>query len=244
METLRRAQPGEPREPARGREERVPLGVETGRTGSSQEMLQGHLFPDGTRTPLDDRHDGGSRRREVRGRQAFFRTYYAPNNAVLSVVGAMRHAEGSAGGAHFGWIPPTRSSRRSATRRCRRPSAGRAAIDDDTSRARVHVGFRARVFGHTRLDGLDSSPASPVGREGEPAPAAPRPRRADRPGRRDLHPRGSPAAPRSDRGLGHGPAGRPRRSGSRRRSTRSSTGSPPSSVSDDELARAKALIPR
>jgi predicted Zn-dependent peptidase len=89
---------------------------------------------------------------------AFFRTYYAPNNAVLSVVGdvetdvVVRAAE-----RYFGEIPPNEQI----------PSLGdlslpptlggerREIVPDRVPLPRVHVGFRAPVFGDPRLDALD-----------------------------------------------------------------------------------------
>ena len=86
---------------------------------------------------------------------------------------------------------PTRTSRRSATCRCRRRSARsvRETVLDRVPLPRVHVGFRAPVFGDTRLDALDLAGQILVGRQGQPAQPASRPRRADRPGRRAVHAR-------------------------------------------------------
>jgi predicted Zn-dependent peptidase len=89
---------------------------------------------------------------------AFFRTYYAPNNAVLSVVGDVdpddirRWAE-----RYFGGIPANPNI----------PGVGdlslppiigeerRETVHDKVPLPRVHVGFRAPEFGDPRLDALD-----------------------------------------------------------------------------------------
>jgi predicted Zn-dependent peptidase len=86
--------------------------------GSFQEKLQGHLFPPehpyhhSTIGSMDDL-DAAS----LEDVGAFFRTYYAPNNAVLSVVGDVETAHVvAAADRYFGAI---RTSRRSATCRSR-----------------------------------------------------------------------------------------------------------------------------
>jgi predicted Zn-dependent peptidase len=89
---------------------------------------------------------------------AFFRTYYAPNNAVLTVVGDVdpddirRWAE-----RYFGGIPANPSI----------PPLGdlslpahlgreiRETVHDKVPLPRVYVGFRAPAFGDPRLDALD-----------------------------------------------------------------------------------------
>src|SRR4029077_16285462 len=88
----------------------------------------------------------------------FFRTYYAPNNAVLSVVGDVdADLVRTAAERFFGAIPanpnipplgdlslpPTLGEER------------RETVFDRVPLPRVHVGFRAPVFGDTRLDALD-----------------------------------------------------------------------------------------
>jgi predicted Zn-dependent peptidase len=88
----------------------------------------------------------------------FFRTYYAPNNAVVSVVG---DADPSAVRAwaerYFGAIPANPSI----------PPVGdlslppvlgderRETVHDKVPLPRVYLGFRAPVFGDPRLDALD-----------------------------------------------------------------------------------------
>ena len=127
--------------------------------GSWQEKLQAHLFPPkhpyhhSTIGSMDDL-DAAS----LEDVSAFFRTYYAPNNAVLSVVGDVETADAlAAADRYFGRIaanpaipalgdlslPPTLGGEH------------RETIYDRVPLPRVHFGFRAPVFGDPRLDALD-----------------------------------------------------------------------------------------
>ena len=119
--------------------------------GSWYEKLQGHLFPEdhpyhhATIGSMEDL-DAAS----VEDVSAFFRTYYAPNNAVLSVVGDVDPDDDPALDRALlrRRSRPTRRSRRSATCRCRRRSAAsvREIVDDRVPLPRVYVGLpRARV---------------------------------------------------------------------------------------------------
>ncbi len=195
--------------------------------GSFQEKLQAHLFPPEhpyhhtTIGSMDDLNAAS-----VEDVSAFFRTYYAPNNAVLSVVGDVDTARRSPSPRRFfGAIPPNPdipplgdlslppTARWRASRG--RPRQGAAAA---RPRRVPGAGLRRHAARRAR-----SGRPDPVGRQGQPAQPPPRPRRADRPGRRDLHARRSPAARRSR------PAGRrsgraSRSTASRRPSTRSSSG--------------------
>jgi predicted Zn-dependent peptidase len=89
---------------------------------------------------------------------AFFRTYYAPNNAVLSLVGDVDPAEARGWvERYFGRIPanpaipplgdlslpPTLGGER------------REVVEARVPLPRVYVAFRAPVFGDTRLDALE-----------------------------------------------------------------------------------------
>jgi predicted Zn-dependent peptidase len=127
--------------------------------GSWQEKLQGHLFPPehpyhhSTIGSMEDL-DAAS----LEDVQGFFRTWYAPNNAVVSVVGDVDTAAvRAAAERYFGGLaanpsipglgdlalPPTLGGER------------RETVRDRVPLPRVYFGFRAPVFGDTRLDALD-----------------------------------------------------------------------------------------
>ncbi len=89
---------------------------------------------------------------------AFFRTYYAPNNAVLTVVGDVEPDEIRAWTErYFGGIPANPDI----------PALGdlslppilgrevRETVHDKVPLPRVYVGFRAPAYGDPRLDALD-----------------------------------------------------------------------------------------
>ena len=97
--------------------------------GSWQEKLQGHLYPEehpyhhNTIGSMEDL-DAAS----LEDVQSFFRTWYAPNNAVLSVVGDVDTAQvREAAERFFGGIPANPDSRRCPTCRCRQRSVANAA---------------------------------------------------------------------------------------------------------------------
>jgi predicted Zn-dependent peptidase len=90
--------------------------------------------------------------------KAFFATYYAPNNAVLSVVGDVDRAQVRAwADRYFGPIPANPSI----------PPLGdlslppllgeerRETVQDNVPLSRIYFGFRAPAFGDHRLDALD-----------------------------------------------------------------------------------------
>jgi predicted Zn-dependent peptidase len=127
--------------------------------GSWNEKLNGHLFPPehpyhhptiGSMEDLDAA--------SLEDVQAFFRTYYAPNNAVLSVVGDCDEAQTRAWAErYFGGIPmnpdlpelgdlslpPTIGEER------------RETVFDRVPLPRVYVAFRAPVYGDARLDAIE-----------------------------------------------------------------------------------------
>ena len=169
--------------------------------GTWQEKLQAHLYPPehpyhhstiGSMADLDAA--------SLEDVSAFFRTYYAPNNAVVSVVGDVDTAA-------------VRAQRRALLRRhpgqpehpaARRPVAAADARWRDPG-DRLRQGPAAAHLPRLPRPGLRRSPAGrarsrrpdPRRRQGQPAPSPARPRRADRPGRRAVHARASSAAPRS-----------------------------------------------
>jgi predicted Zn-dependent peptidase len=88
--------------------------------------------------------------------EAFFRTYYVPNNAVLSVAGDVDEEPViEAVERYFGAIQP---NDRLPT--FRRPPtdgmlASREVVPDDVPLERVHVGYRCPAFGTREFDALE-----------------------------------------------------------------------------------------
>ena len=127
--------------------------------GSWVQKLFGHLFPEdhpyhhptiGSMEDLD-----AASLEDVR---AFFRTYYVPNNAVMSVVGDCEHAQVRAWAErYFGplapnpAIPPLPDMTLPEIIGAER----RETVEDRVPLPRIYVGFRAPVFGDRRLDALD-----------------------------------------------------------------------------------------
>jgi zinc protease len=90
--------------------------------------------------------------------QQFFRTYYAPNNAVLSVVGDVETAQVQAWVEHyFGGIPanPDLPGPPDLSLPPRIGEERREVVQDRVPLPRVYVAFRAPVYGDRRLDALD-----------------------------------------------------------------------------------------
>jgi predicted Zn-dependent peptidase len=127
--------------------------------GSWYEKIQGHLYPPehpyhhttiGSMADLDAA--------SIEDVSAFFRTYYAPNNAVLTVVGDVdpadirRWAE-----RYFGGIPanPSIPAPGDLSLPARIGREIRETVHDKVPLPRIYVGFRAPAFGDPRLDALD-----------------------------------------------------------------------------------------
>jgi predicted Zn-dependent peptidase len=127
--------------------------------GSWQEKLQAHLFP--AEHPYHHPTIGSMADLDAASLddvQAFFRTYYAPNNAVLSVVGDVETAAvRSAVERYFGAIPANPSIPPLGDLTLP-PTLGteiRETVPDRVPLPRIYVGFRAPVYGDRRLDALD-----------------------------------------------------------------------------------------
>jgi predicted Zn-dependent peptidase len=127
--------------------------------GSWYEKLQGHLFPPEHpyhHTTIGSMEDLDAA--SIEDVSAFFRTYYAPNNAVLTVVGDVdpdeirRWTE-----RYFGGIPanPNIPALGDLSLPAVVGSERRETVYDKVPLPRVYVGFRAPVFGDPRLDALD-----------------------------------------------------------------------------------------
>jgi len=127
--------------------------------GSWQEKLQAHLYPAGhpyhhsTIGSMEDL-DAAS----LDDVKEFFRTYYAPNNAVLSIVGDVDTAAVRASvSRYFGAIPPNPSIPPLGDLSLP-PTLGeqiREVVMDKVPLPRIYVGFRAPMYGDPRLDALD-----------------------------------------------------------------------------------------
>jgi zinc protease len=127
--------------------------------GSWQEKLQGHLFPEahpyhhptiGSMADLDAA--------SLEDVSAFFRTYYAPNNAVLSVVGDVDTAAVRASAERFFGAIPANPSIPPLGDLSLPPTLGgerRETVYDRVPLPRIFVGFRAPTYGDPRLDALD-----------------------------------------------------------------------------------------
>src|SRR4051812_34535265 len=127
--------------------------------GSWYEKLQGHLYPPTHpyhHTTIGSMEDLDAA--SIEDVSAFFRTWYAPNNAVLSVVGDVdaddirRWTE-----RYFGGIPanPDIPKLGDLSLPATIGEERRETVHDRVPLPRVYVGFRAPVYGDPRLDALD-----------------------------------------------------------------------------------------
>jgi zinc protease len=128
--------------------------------GSWVEKLLGSIFPDGhpyhhpTIGSMEDL-DAAS----IEDVSAFFRLHYAPNNAVLSVVGDVEPDQVRTWvERYFGAIPSNPNLPVPLPDMTLPPSIGgeiRIVIPDRVPLPRIHWGFRGPIFGDPRLDALD-----------------------------------------------------------------------------------------
>jgi predicted Zn-dependent peptidase len=90
---------------------------------------------------------------------SFFRLHYAPNNAVLSVVGDVERARVEAAvERYFGGIPANPNLPVELPDMTLPPAIGREireVVPDRVPLPRLHWGFRGPLFGDKRLDALD-----------------------------------------------------------------------------------------
>ncbi len=127
--------------------------------GTWSEKLAAHLYPEthpyhhpaiGSMEDLDAA--------SLEDVQQFFRTYYVPNNAVLSVAGDCDRAQVHAWvERYFGSIPPNPDipPLPDMTLPAVIGEERRETVVDRVPLPRVYVGFRAPAFGDRRLDALD-----------------------------------------------------------------------------------------
>ena len=89
---------------------------------------------------------------------SFFRAWYAPNNAVLSIVGDVNEEEAHAAAArYFGPIPPNPDIEQPPLPQVA-PRIGREVrevVPDDVPLVRVHFGFRCPPYGTREFDALE-----------------------------------------------------------------------------------------
>jgi predicted Zn-dependent peptidase len=128
--------------------------------GSWVEKMLGSIFPDGhpyhhpTIGSMEDL-DAAS----VEDVSAFFRLHYAPNNAVLSVVGDVEPDQvRTSVERYFGSIPANPNLPVALPDMTLSPTIGseiRTVVPDRVPLPRIHWGFRGPLFGDPRLDALD-----------------------------------------------------------------------------------------
>jgi predicted Zn-dependent peptidase len=91
--------------------------------------------------------------------KAFFRLHYAPNNAVLSIVGDVEPKQITAWvEKYFGAIPENPDLPVALPDMSLPPTLGREireVVPDRVPLPRIHWGFRSPIFGDPRLDALD-----------------------------------------------------------------------------------------
>jgi predicted Zn-dependent peptidase len=127
--------------------------------GTWSEKLQAHLFPEGHpyhHTTIGSMEDLDAA--SVDDVKAFFRTWYAPNNAVLSVVGDVDPAEVRAWtDRYFGNIPanPSFPTLPDMSLPAVLGQEVRETVYDKIPLPRVYFGLRSPAFGDRRLDALD-----------------------------------------------------------------------------------------
>jgi predicted Zn-dependent peptidase len=128
--------------------------------GSWVEKLLGSIFPDGhpyhhpTIGSMEDL-DAAS----IEDVSAFFRLHYAPNNAVVSVVGDVEPEQVQTWvDRYFGAIPSNPNLPVALPDMTLAPTLGgeiREVVPDRVPLPRIHWGFRGPLYGDRRLDALD-----------------------------------------------------------------------------------------
>ena len=127
--------------------------------GSFYEKLMAAVFPPEHpyhHTPIGSMEDLDAA--SLADVEAFFRAYYAPNNAVLSIVGDVDEREARAAvERYFGPIPPNPSVPPLVVPEVP-PHIGREVrevVPDAVPLERVHLGFRTPPFGSPEFDALE-----------------------------------------------------------------------------------------
>ena len=127
--------------------------------GTWQEKLQAHLYP--PEHPYHHPTIGSMEDLDAASLEdvsAFFRTYYAPNNAVLSVVGDVEAADVRRRVEQYFGAIPANPSIPALGDLSLPPTLGREireVVHDRVPLPRIYLGFRAPVYGDRRLDTLE-----------------------------------------------------------------------------------------
>jgi predicted Zn-dependent peptidase len=125
--------------------------------GSFYEKLMAAVFPEEHpyhHTPIGSMEDLDAA--DLEDVAAFFRTYYVPNNAVLTVAGDIDEAPViEAVERYFGPIEPNEELPRFRLPHADGVSASREVVPDDVPLERVHVGYRCPAFGTREFEALE-----------------------------------------------------------------------------------------
>ena len=125
--------------------------------GSFYEKLMAAVFPSDHpyhHTPIGSMEDLDAA--SLEDVTAFFRTYYVPNNAVLTVAGDVEEAAiFDAAERLFGPIAPNPDLPTFRLPSGSRTLGSREVVPDDVPLERVHVGYRSPAFGTREFDALE-----------------------------------------------------------------------------------------
>ena len=127
--------------------------------GTFYEKLMAAVFPAGHpyhHTPIGSMEDLGAA--SLDDVTNFFRAWYAPNNAVLSIVGDVDEADAHAAAERYFSPVPANPDLRHPPFPPIEPHIGREireVVADNVPLARVHFGFRCPAFGTPEFDALE-----------------------------------------------------------------------------------------
>lgn len=125
--------------------------------GSFYEKLMAAVFPEGHpyhHTPIGSMEDLDAA--DLEDVEAFFRTWYVPNNAVLTVAGDVDEAPViEAVERYFGPIEPNPELPDFRLPHSEPMAATREVVPDDVPLERVHVGYRCPAYGTREFDALE-----------------------------------------------------------------------------------------
>ena len=159
-DAARRAQPGEPRQPARGRQEREALVVrQPARTARGRRSSRATCSRESIRTTTrrSARWRTSTRPRSRTSARSSGPTTRRTTRSCRSSATSTRRPSGPAPSASSAASRPTRRSRRCGDLSLPPTLGGerRETVHDRVPLPRIYVGFRAPVFGDPRLDALD-----------------------------------------------------------------------------------------